>query len=131
MIGRSRPHGRHRDGQARTKVYRRLWDGPARAEAERLDQAWPDWTVLYSLGNRRFYAVAAWPDPQPVVVEDETAAGLEGRMHKAETARIALRTAPAASSGVSPSPDRRGGAVSLAPAVPQNPYPSSSRRRVA
>ncbi|MEV7907586.1 hypothetical protein [Streptomyces anulatus] len=135
MIGKSRPGGRHRDGQTHTPVYRRLWDGPAQAGAERLDRAWPDWTVLYSLGNRRFYAVAAWPTPQPVIVEDETAEGLESQMREAETARNTRPAAPVASSGVPPSPSSssggrreavslspggRGGAGSPMPAVPRH-----------
>ncbi|MEU8143547.1 hypothetical protein [Nonomuraea sp. NPDC048901] len=82
----ARAPGRHRKGQAHTKAYRRLWDGPARAEAELLDQAWPGWSVLYSLGNRRFYAIAAWPAPRPLIVEDDTPEGLEERMREAESA---------------------------------------------
>ncbi|MBB4919011.1 hypothetical protein [Streptosporangium saharense] len=80
--------GRHRDGQPYASVYQRVWDGPARAEAERLDQVWSDWTVLYSLGKRSFYAVASWDGPQVVVVEDATSEGLEGRMQEAEMARM-------------------------------------------
>ncbi|MFD0884109.1 hypothetical protein ACFQ08_06030 [Streptosporangium algeriense] len=91
--------GRHRNGLPATQVYRRVWDGPARAEAERLDQAWTDWTVLYSLGKRCFYAVAGWDDPRPVIVEDPTAEGLAERMREAETTRT-VRLAP-------PSPTRR------------------------
>ncbi|MFF0572590.1 hypothetical protein [Streptosporangium saharense] len=85
--------GRHRDGQPYASVYQRVWDGPARAEAERLDQAWADWTVLYSLGKRSFYAVASWDGPQVVVVEDATSEGLEGRMQEAEMNRL-LQAAP-------------------------------------
>ncbi|MFF0578484.1 hypothetical protein [Streptosporangium saharense] len=55
--------GRHREGQPYSLVYRRVWDGPARAEAERLSQVWPEWTVFYSLGKRSFYAVASWDSP--------------------------------------------------------------------
>ncbi|MFF4988252.1 hypothetical protein ACFY19_13740 [Streptosporangium saharense] len=85
--------GRHRDGQPYASVYQRVWDGPARAEAERLDQVWADWTVLYSLGKRSFYAVASWDGPQLVVVEDATSEGLEERMQEAEMVRL-LQTAP-------------------------------------
>ncbi|MER7132415.1 hypothetical protein, partial [Streptosporangium saharense] len=83
----------HRDGQPYASVYQRVWDGPARAEAERLDQAWSDWTVLYSLGKRSFYAVASWDGPQVVIVEDTTSEGLEERMQEAETVRL-LQAAP-------------------------------------
>ncbi|MFF4988519.1 hypothetical protein ACFY19_15075 [Streptosporangium saharense] len=85
--------GRHRDGQPYASVYQRVWDGPARAEAERLDQVWSDWTVLYSLGKRSFYAVASWDGPQLVVVEDATSEGLEERMQEAEMVRL-LQAAP-------------------------------------
>ncbi|MBB4920600.1 hypothetical protein [Streptosporangium saharense] len=85
--------GRHRDGQPYASVYQRVWDGPARAEAERLDQVWSDWTVLYSLGKRSFYAVASWDGPQLVVVEDATSEGLEGRMQEAEMTRL-VQVAP-------------------------------------
>ncbi|MFD0883585.1 hypothetical protein ACFQ08_03290 [Streptosporangium algeriense] len=88
--------GRHRDGQPYAPVYRRVWDGPARAEAERIDQEWADWTVLYSLGRRCFYAVAAWDGPRPVIVEAVTPDGLEERMREAEMIR-ATRLMPPAS----------------------------------
>ncbi|MEU1877777.1 hypothetical protein ABZ470_10725 [Streptosporangium sp. NPDC020072] len=94
--------GRHRDGLPYAPVYRRVWDGPARAEAERIDLAWADWTVLYSLGRRAFYAVAAWDGPRPVIVEDPTSEGLEERMREAEMIR-AFRLSPRSS----PAPVRR------------------------
>ncbi|MFC3985423.1 hypothetical protein [Streptosporangium jomthongense] len=97
--------GRHRDGQPYAPVYRRVWDGPARAEAERIDLAWADWTVLYSLGRRSFYAVAAWDGPRPVIVEDPTGEGLEERMREAEMIRAIRLAAPA--SRPSPVPVRR------------------------
>ncbi|MEU1879156.1 hypothetical protein ABZ470_17730 [Streptosporangium sp. NPDC020072] len=90
MIGSSRPGGRHRDGRPYSLVHRRVWDGPARAEAESLDQAWAGWTVLYSLGTRRFYGLCSWPSPQPVIVSDTTSEGLERRMREAE-ALLTLR----------------------------------------
>ncbi|MEV4096430.1 hypothetical protein [Streptosporangium saharense] len=88
MIGRSRPAGRHRDGQAHIPVYRRVWDGPARAEAEVLGRSSPGWAVLYSLSKRRFFGLCAWPSPQPVMISDATAEGLEQRMREAETLLI-------------------------------------------
>ncbi|GHE29559.1 hypothetical protein GCM10017673_35280 [Streptosporangium violaceochromogenes] len=121
MIGRRarRAPGRHRDGQAPTKVHRRLWDGPARSEAERLGRVWPGWVVLYSLGNRRFYAIAAWPAPEPLIVDAGTAEELEERMRDAETAFVwlALPAPPAL-----PAQNRRDGVHSQVPAVA--PLPS-------
>ena len=91
----SRTPGRHRPGQARTTVPRRLWDVRARAEAERLERSLPGWIVLYGPGSRRFYALAAWPAPTPVMLEDRTPEGLEERMRQAETdALIGQRPTP-------------------------------------
>ncbi|MEU0519532.1 hypothetical protein [Streptosporangium sp. NPDC006007] len=111
MIGQPRTIGRHRAGQPYAPAHRRLWDGPARDHAERLGRAYPGWVVLYGTGSRRFYALAAWPAPEPVMVEDSTADGLEERMRHAETA-AALRTAP-----LGPSP------------APAAPFPQRVRRR--
>ncbi|WP_271223467.1 hypothetical protein [Streptosporangium carneum] len=49
-----------------------------------MDRSTVLWSVLYSLGRRRFYALAAWPAAEPVVVEDDTAEGLEARMREVE-----------------------------------------------
>ncbi|MEV7009550.1 hypothetical protein [Streptosporangium sp. NPDC051022] len=117
MIGRRRSRmGRHRNGQAPTNVYRRLWDGPARSEAEHLDRTWQGWSVLYSLGERRFYAIAEWSVSEPLIISDDTAEGLQERMLQTE-ADIAWRAFPA-----SPPPDRRDGVHSQASAVA--PLPS-------
>ncbi len=113
----AREPGRHRDGQVHTPVHRRLWDGPARAEAERLGQAWPNWCVLYSLGLRRFHAIATWPAPEPLMVEADTPEGLETRMREAETA-FAQGTPPANDhDGATPQ-------ASATPRPPREPYRS-------
>ncbi|MEV8635523.1 hypothetical protein AB0395_28070 [Streptosporangium sp. NPDC051023] len=122
----SRTAGRHRAGQPRTTVHRRLWDGPARAEAECLERSRSAWAVLYSLGRRRFYAIATWPTPEPVIVEDDTAAGLEEQMREKET--IFIRQ-PLPSSA--PSPAGQGGAASLAHAARQALAPQHPYRRAA
>ncbi|MEV4098574.1 hypothetical protein [Streptosporangium saharense] len=109
--------GRHRDGQPYASVYQRVWDGPARAEAERLDQAWADWTVLYSLGKRSFYAVASWDSPQLVVVEDATSEGLEERMQDAEMVRMLQTTPP------------KGGGEERPPAEPRDQDTTGTRDR--
>ncbi|MFF0574796.1 hypothetical protein [Streptosporangium saharense] len=79
-------------------VYRRVWDGPARAEAEVLGSVSPGWAVLYSLSERRFFALCAWPSPQPVILSDDTVERLEQRMRETETLLI-LRMPPAESLG--------------------------------
>ena len=140
--------GRHRVGQARTSVvHRRLWDGPARAEAERLAQAWPSWTVLYGVGSRRFYALAAWQVSEPLMVDATTTEDLERRMYEVVMAVTARReiplTAPATPAASAPprppassplptplasstSPSRRGGvpspATAAAPHHTRHPY---------
>ncbi|MGW4423322.1 hypothetical protein [Streptosporangium sp. NPDC004631] len=156
MMWRRDPHdsrlsgtsGRHRAGQIHTAVvHRRLWDGPARAQAEQLAQAWPSWTVLYGVGSRRFYALATWPAPEPLMVEAATAEELERRMYEAVMAVTTRRetplTAPATPTASAPPippassplptplassspPSGRGGvpspAFAAAPHHPRHPY---------
>ncbi|MER7127643.1 hypothetical protein [Streptosporangium saharense] len=93
MIRRTRRGGRHRDGQPPTTVYRRLWDGPARSDAETLDRSTPGWSVFYSLSRRRFYAIAAWPAPEPLIVFDVGTEGLQDQMRQAE-ATLTWRSLP-------------------------------------
>ncbi|MEV7013047.1 hypothetical protein [Streptosporangium sp. NPDC051022] len=127
MIGSVRRSGRHRAGQPNATVHRRVWDGPARAEAERLDREWPAWLVLYSLGDRRFYALAGWAAPVPLMVADDTAEGLEERMYDAETAFS--RREIHARSWHEVHPSGRDGARSHVPAV--SPYRSRPYRDAA
>ncbi|WP_271216099.1 hypothetical protein [Streptosporangium carneum] len=102
-------------------MHRRLWDGPARAEADRLTRAWPAWLVLYSLGRRRFYAIAAWPTPEPSTVADDTAEGLEEQMREVETAFPPTVSTPFISLP-SPSPERpTASPLQASPRVPPSP----------
>ena len=125
--------GRHRAGQARTSVvHRRLWDGPARAQAERLAQAWPSWTILYGVGSRRFYALATWPAPEPLMVEAATAEELERRMYEAVMAVTARRETPL-TAPATPTASATPAASALpvaptasAPPIPPTPLTSSS-----
>ncbi|MEU0520919.1 hypothetical protein [Streptosporangium sp. NPDC006007] len=119
--------GRHRAGQARTAVvHRRLWDGPARAQAERLAQAWPSWTVLYGVGSRRFYALAAWATSEPLMVEAATAEELERRMYEAVMAVTAHRETPL-TTPTTPAPPTRSAppAASTTSAPPAAPIASA------
>lgn len=88
VIGQPRAPGRHRAGRPHTLVHRRVWDSPARDQAERLNQAFPGWVVLYGPGSRRFYAIATWPAPEPIMVEATTTEDLAERMREAETALL-------------------------------------------
>ncbi|MFD0884635.1 hypothetical protein ACFQ08_08720 [Streptosporangium algeriense] len=101
MIGRFRHSGRHRDGRPLTQVYRRLWDGPARSEAEALDRSIQGWSVFYSLGQRRFYAIAAWPAPEPLIVSGPDAEGLQEQIHQAATT-LTWQTLPPISEQAAP-----------------------------
>ncbi|MET8332901.1 hypothetical protein ABZV14_02200 [Streptosporangium canum] len=112
--------GRHRAGQAKAVVHHRVWDGPARAEAERLDRAWPGWTVLYGTGSRCFYAVAAWPAPESLIVSDPTPEGLEEQMREAETTVITQHERR------EPAPD--GARVPMPPDDRRLPLPPDDRR---
>lgn len=71
------PRGRHRDGAEPGTWERRAWDLDQHAEAGDLAARWPEWTVLYGTGSRRFYAMAAWPAPEPLILDARTAAELE------------------------------------------------------
>ncbi|MEV7010149.1 hypothetical protein [Streptosporangium sp. NPDC051022] len=84
----ARPPGRHRDGRPHVAVSRRSWDVRARAEAERLDAAWPGWTVLYGAGSRCFHAIAAWSAPEPLIISTSAPDELERRMREVETAML-------------------------------------------
>ena len=139
MMWRRDPHdshlsgtsGRHLAGQARTTVvHRRLWDGPARAQAERLAQAWPSWTVLYGVGSRRFYALATWATSEPLMVEAADAEELGRRMYEAVmdvTARCeipltALTTPANSTAPTAPAPPTTS-ATPAAPAASAPPIP--------
>ncbi|MEU0517702.1 hypothetical protein [Streptosporangium sp. NPDC006007] len=123
--------GRHRAGQIHTAVvHRRLWDGPARAQAEHLAQAWPSWTVLYGVGSRRFYAIAAWVTTEPLMVEAAGAEELERRMYEAVMAMTARRetplTAPATPTASVPPAPPTASTTSAPPAAPAPPRPPAS-----
>ncbi|GAA3122540.1 hypothetical protein [Streptosporangium carneum] len=97
-------HGDGRIGSPAPTAPHRLWDSQSRAEAERLTRVWKDWTVLYGPGSRRFYAVAAWPTPDPLVVEDRTPEGLEIRIREAEAAVVTRRAEGDAAPDTPPAP---------------------------
>ncbi|GHH63467.1 hypothetical protein GCM10017673_04370 [Streptosporangium violaceochromogenes] len=118
-----------------------MWDGPARSEAAHLERSRSGWVVLYGVGTRRFYAMAARPAPEPVMVEAATAEDLAERMGEAETTLLLRATTPTAPGdpGVSGRPRRPGSrrrAVRAAGSrptdrkeTPRNPRRASDLRR--
>ena len=52
--------------------------------------------MLYGLGSRLFYAIAAWPAPEPLILHAPTAEGLEERMREAEAVHASFDLLPAA-----------------------------------
>lgn len=47
----------------------RGWDPDKRRAAWELDRSEPGWAVFYGPYTRRFYAIAAWPSPRPLVLD--------------------------------------------------------------
>lgn len=78
--------GRHRRGAPVTATRPGRWDSTHRDSARRLDQAEPAWTVWYGVGTRRFYAIAAWPAPEPLIVHARTPDELRRLMRGTERA---------------------------------------------
>ncbi|MFF4779385.1 hypothetical protein ACFY05_41880 [Microtetraspora fusca] len=90
----TRLRGRHRIGIKHAPVLSRFWDGAARSAARRLDERWQGWLVMYGTGSRLFYAVAAWPVPEPLILTAPTAAELEALMRQHEMILAAQGTLP-------------------------------------
>ncbi|MFI6456538.1 ATP-binding protein [Streptosporangium amethystogenes] len=94
--------GRHRRGEPVDQRGPRQWDREQREVAARLDRAEAGWLVMYGVGGRRFYAIAAGQVPEPLVVEARTAEELCALMRETEEAE------PATPSGVRPVPESPG-----------------------
>ncbi|GHH67953.1 hypothetical protein GCM10017673_15800 [Streptosporangium violaceochromogenes] len=109
----------HRDGRARVPV-RRLWGGPARARAAEMERSRPGWVVLYGPGSRRFFAMAAWSVPDPVMVSAPTVEVLEERMEAAEAALLPLLPNPVPAVASPERPRRR----SRPPGARRTPAPT-------
>lgn len=75
---------RHTRGQAPIHVRRRTWDAHKRHAAALLDLLEPGWVVFYGLGSRRFFAVATWPAPHPLIVSATEVEELRDLMREAE-----------------------------------------------
>ncbi|WP_326644449.1 ATP-binding protein [Streptosporangium sp. NBC_01755] len=91
--------GRHRRGEPVDQRGPRQWDREQREVAARLDRAEAGWLVMYGVGGRRFYAIAAGWVPEPLVVQAGTAEELCALMRETEEAK------PATPSGVRPVPE--------------------------
>ena len=64
---------------------RRDWDPAQRRAAWELDRSAPGWCVFYGPYTRRFYAIAAWPAPFPLVLAAHDVTDLRRQIHEAET----------------------------------------------
>ncbi|HEY8378043.1 MAG TPA: hypothetical protein VIK91_16210 [Nannocystis sp.] len=60
-----------------------------------IDAREPGWTVIYGPWSRAFFAFAAWPAPQGLMVTATKPAGLVAEMRAAEAAHGAALSAPA------------------------------------
>ncbi|MEU9833095.1 ATP-binding protein [Streptosporangium sp. NPDC048047] len=109
--------GRHRRGAPVTAAQPGRWDGVHRDSARRLDQTEPAWTVWYGVGTRRFYAVAAWPAPEPLIVHARTPDELRHLMRGTERAAQPYG-APVPADRPAPPPLSQGGTM---PGTPYGP----------
>lgn len=76
--------GRHCPAAPRSQAYRRAWDSEQRGEAERIGARWPGWHVMYGVGSRRFYAIAAWQGCERILLAADTPGELERLMAEVE-----------------------------------------------
>ncbi|WP_405143885.1 hypothetical protein OG589_39955 [Sphaerisporangium sp. NBC_01403] len=76
--------GRHTIGRPYVRVEPGHADPRARATAVLLDRLEPAWTILYGPWSRRFYALALFATPAPLIVEAFTAQELKEQMRQAE-----------------------------------------------
>lgn len=76
--------GRHAEGARVGETRSTWWDPAKRAAAEELDRLEPGWLVMYGTWSRRFYAIALWEAPCPVLLDARTAEVLRGLMRQAE-----------------------------------------------
>ncbi|MEV7965669.1 hypothetical protein AB0O34_06760 [Sphaerisporangium sp. NPDC088356] len=86
LIGRrsAKRTGRHTTGHPYVRVEHRHPDPRARATAVLLDRLEPAWMILYGPWSRRFYALALFATPGPLIVEAFTAQELTDQMRQAE-----------------------------------------------
>lgn len=64
------------------------WDPDERRAAWELDLSEPRWTVFYGPYTRRFYALAAWPAPHPLVLDASDTEELRSLISEAETMHV-------------------------------------------
>jgi anti-sigma regulatory factor (Ser/Thr protein kinase) len=84
-MGRSRQTGRHKKGMVTQQVIRGIWGETERALAHQTDQIATKWVVWYGVGSRRFYAIATWGVPQPLIVQARSIEDLRDLMREAES----------------------------------------------
>jgi hypothetical protein len=80
----SRSAGRHTTGAPLAEFRSTRWDTAKKAAAEELDRLEPGWLVMYGPWSRRFYAIALWNAPCPVLLDAPTTEELRDQMRQAE-----------------------------------------------
>jgi hypothetical protein len=93
MTPSPRSGGEQRRPVLRTRL--RDWDADKRHATLRLDVTEPAWAVFYGVGSRRFYAIAAWPVPHPLILDAGDTDELRALMREAELTHAARAQAPA------------------------------------
>jgi hypothetical protein len=88
------PSGHHADGTPVSTVRPVRWDAEHRAAADRLDQLEPGSMVWYGPWSRRFYAIAAWNAPSPLLLDAPTAEELRDQMRQVEPAVLTATFPP-------------------------------------
>ncbi|WP_157549548.1 hypothetical protein [Nonomuraea candida] len=62
------------------------WDPDQRRAAWELDRSERGWVVFYGPYTRRFYAIAAWPSPFPLVLDADGTTELRRLMREVDVA---------------------------------------------
>ena len=90
-MGERRAIAGHRRTEERSLLVvprRRGWDPAERHAAWELDRVEPGWCVFYGPYRRRFYAIAAWPAPFPLVLDASDIEELRRQLRETETMHL-------------------------------------------
>jgi len=90
-MGKPKGHSARGQGDGRSlsdQVRRRDWDPDKRLAAWELDRVVAGWSVFYGTYTRLFFAIAAWPAPDSIVLEARDVEELRSLIGEAETAYL-------------------------------------------